>query len=56
MKICRPSAAEINELRQIGQSSCMTCLKGKIGCEWLDAALKDATRADREARQERISA
>jgi len=56
VKICRPSAAETNELRQIEQSSCMTCLKGKIGCEWIDAALKDATRADKEARPERISA
>lgn len=51
VKVYRPTDAEINEFRQIGQPSYITWLKGQIGCEWIDAALKDAAWANKEVKK-----
>jgi tripartite ATP-independent transporter DctP family solute receptor len=51
VKVYSPTAVEMNEFRQIGQSSYIAWLKGQIGHEWIDAALKDAAWANKEVKK-----
>lgn len=48
VKVYRPTAAEMNEFRRIGQPSYIEWLKTQIDQVWIDMALKDAAWANKE--------